>query len=147
MIIKNELEYKIKFKINNSKYITLKQNEEYSYDVLGEIKIVLIDPALYNIDKFLKVLLLAPLAFILWGYSLDDFTLKYNLFYTFNCDNKEELVSVETNEGCIILKKDNEILHSKGYSKLKSFLLFFSLLAYSFLIYFIIFIVIWKIKS
>ena len=147
MIIKNKLEYKIKFKINNSKYITLKQNEEYSYDVLGEIKIVLIDPALYNIDKFLKVLLLAPLAFILWGYSSDDFTLKYNLFYTFNCDNKEELVSVETNEGCIILKKDNEILHSKGYSKLKSFLLFFSLLAYSFLIYFLTFIVIWKIKS
>jgi hypothetical protein len=147
MIIKNEMEDKIKFRVNKSKYITLKQNEKYNCDELGEVKIELIDPSLSNIDKFFKVLLLMPIVFILLGYSSESLTLEYNFIYTINIDNKEDFVKFETNDGCIILKKDNEILTCKGYSKLKSCLLFFSLLAYSFLIYFIIFIIIWKIKS
>jgi hypothetical protein len=147
MIIKNELEDKIKFKVNNSKYITLKQNEEYNCNVSEKVKIELMNPDITNTKKLLHALLLMPICILLIYPGSSYSLIAYSFFYEFgNINNDECIIVAENEEGCI-LKKDDNVLDYNRVSRLKTLLLLIFFVAYSFLIYFIIFIIIWKIKS
>ncbi len=149
MIIKNELEDKIKFKVNNSKYITLNHNEEYNCDVSGEAKIELINPDLSSIKRILKTILLMPIAIFIYMATVmfsEHSFIKYSSVYSVNCiDNNVYIIVVENDKGCI-LKKNDEVIDYIYQSKLKSaFLLILSIL-YSFLVYYFIVIIISKIN-
>ena len=146
MIIKNELEYNIKFKINNSKYITLKQNEEYNYDVSGEVKIELLNPDISSIKRILKTLLLMPITLLFLLESQNDYLMAYSLFYEFNEISNDEQIVIVDNEKGYMLKKDNKVIDYNRVSRLKTLLLLIFFVAYSFLILFIIFITLYKIN-
>jgi hypothetical protein len=148
MIIKNEMEDKIKFKVNNSKYITLTQNEEYNCDELGEVKIELLNPKISTLKKFLKTLFLMPLALIIReDFFSDDIITKYSFIYKVDCDCTNNCISFEK-KGCkCIVKKENEILKRCGYSKLKTTLIWIIFFAYCFLLCLIIFIIFLVLKS
>ncbi len=146
MIIKNELEYKIKFKINNSKYITLKQNEEYNYDVSGEVKIELLNPDISSIKRILKTLLLMPITLLFLLESQNDYLMAYSLFYEFNEISNDEQIVIVDNEKGYMLKKDNKVIDYNRVSRLKTLLLLIFFVVYSFLILFIIFITLYKIN-
>ena len=146
MIIKNELEYNIKFKINNSKYITLKQNEEYNYDVSGEVKIELLNPDISSIKRILKTLLLMPITLLFLLESQNDYLMAYSLFYEFNEISNDEQIVIVDNEKGYMLKKDNKVIDYNRVSRLKTLLLLIFFVVYSFLILFIIFITLYKIN-
>jgi cellulose synthase/poly-beta-1,6-N-acetylglucosamine synthase-like glycosyltransferase len=147
MIIKNELEDKIKFKVNNSKYITLNQNEEYNCDVSGEVKIELINPSILNIETFLKILFLMPIFFIVYleAQRISEDSIYYSFIYKFNSDNNLESIIIYKNNGLYIVRKNNHYLKMYSHSRLKTLLLWIFFFAYSFLIYSLIIIIIIKV--
>ncbi len=139
MVIKNIINDTVKFKINKSKFITLKKNEEYVFDCDStDLSIELLNISLSSRKKIIVTLLVFPLLFVLYVLSsmFSNEPMCYSCFYEINDIHKNDYIYIEnsTNKD-IVLNYNNHFLNTIGYSKGKSFLLSALLSSYTLLIY------------
>lgn len=149
MIIQNKLKEPIKFKIENDKYIHLDSMQECNLCLKNSAKsLELVNTSFATKRKTVITILLFPILLIVYLIAslIGVETFEYSFYYDLSCTEEDDVLKVEYDDKKnVILKCGNKIIENYGHSKIKSFIVFMLLSAYTILIYFCIACVIYEI--
>jgi len=149
MIIRNELNDVVKFKIVTNDYTSLQPMQEYNVSLSNSVQVLeLVNPSFASRRKTLITISMFPILLTVYIVCsiFGALSFEYSYYYDLNNNYVDDICIFKYDKSHnIVLENSNTIIENCGHSRKKSFILFILLSFYSILVYIFITLIIYVI--